>query len=312
MSQRLKTVNGYKIEPFANLQGAQLQRARLGGMNLYCVNFRGADLSETDLRGAYLAEAQLSGAILTACDLSGREPVRRHAAAGAAERRRPAAVEPAQRRPRPGPRPTAGTSGARSSARPSCRTSGSTAATAEPAGARPRIAQWVACARMSDWSFARVWDAIAEVAPDREAIVAETPGAPTASFATRAARARDVAVAPGRAARRQGRDRTSPTGPSTSRPSTPPSRSGAVPVNVNYRYGAEEIRYLLDDSDAKVVVTEDRVRQGHDARRASTSLAGPGRGSRRSCVEIGDELRRRDPGGRHGRRHRVAGPAPER
>ena len=31
---------------------------------------------------------------------------------------------------------------------------------------------------------------------------------------------------------------------------------GAVPVNVNYRYGAEEIRYLLDDSDAKVVVTE--------------------------------------------------------
>ena len=31
---------------------------------------------------------------------------------------------------------------------------------------------------------------------------------------------------------------------------------GAVPVNVNYRYGAQEIRYLLDDSDAKVVVTE--------------------------------------------------------
>jgi hypothetical protein len=70
MSPRLKTINGYKIEPFANLQGAQLQRARLGGMNLYCVNFRGADLSEADLRGAYLAEAQLSGAILTAADLS--------------------------------------------------------------------------------------------------------------------------------------------------------------------------------------------------------------------------------------------------
>ncbi len=31
---------------------------------------------------------------------------------------------------------------------------------------------------------------------------------------------------------------------------------GAVPVNVNYRYKAEEIQYLLDDSDAKVVVTE--------------------------------------------------------
>ena len=71
MSTRQKTINGYRIEPFANLQGAQLQRARLGGMNLYCVNFRGADLSEADLRGAYLAEAQLSGALLTACDMSG-------------------------------------------------------------------------------------------------------------------------------------------------------------------------------------------------------------------------------------------------
>ena len=34
------------------------------------------------------------------------------------------------------------------------------------------------------------------------------------------------------------------------------SKIGAVPVNVNYRYGVEEIRYLIDDSDAKVVVTE--------------------------------------------------------
>ena len=34
------------------------------------------------------------------------------------------------------------------------------------------------------------------------------------------------------------------------------SKLGAVPVNVNYRYKAEEIQYLLDDSDAKVVVTE--------------------------------------------------------
>lgn len=71
MALREKTINGYRIEPFANLQGAQLQRARLGGMNLYCVNFRGADLSEADLRGAYLAESQLSGARMTACDMTG-------------------------------------------------------------------------------------------------------------------------------------------------------------------------------------------------------------------------------------------------
>ena len=35
-------------------------------------------------------------------------------------------------------------------------------------------------------------------------------------------------------------------------------RLGAVPVNVNYRYGVEETRYLLDDADAAAVVTEDR------------------------------------------------------
>ena len=51
MALREKSINGYKIEPFANLQGAQLQRARLGEMNLYSVNFRGVDLSDADLRG---------------------------------------------------------------------------------------------------------------------------------------------------------------------------------------------------------------------------------------------------------------------
>ncbi len=33
---------------------------------------------------------------------------------------------------------------------------------------------------------------------------------------------------------------------------------GAVPVNVNYRYGVEETRYLLDDADAAAIVTEAR------------------------------------------------------
>ena len=31
-----------------------------------------------------------------------------------------------------------------------------------------------------------------------------------------------------------------------------------MPVNVNYRYGVEETRYLLADADAAAVVTEDR------------------------------------------------------
>jgi fatty-acyl-CoA synthase len=31
---------------------------------------------------------------------------------------------------------------------------------------------------------------------------------------------------------------------------------GCVPVNVNYRYGPEEIHYLLEDSEARIVVHE--------------------------------------------------------
>jgi hypothetical protein len=42
-------VNGYGIEAFANLRGADLCRADLRGANL-----RGADLCRADLRGAYL------------------------------------------------------------------------------------------------------------------------------------------------------------------------------------------------------------------------------------------------------------------
>ena len=31
---------------------------------------------------------------------------------------------------------------------------------------------------------------------------------------------------------------------------------GAIPVNVNFRYGVEETRYLLADADARAVITE--------------------------------------------------------
>ena len=51
---------------------------------------------------------------------------------------------------------------------------------------------------------------------------------------------------------------TCSTGRSTSRPSTPRCCLGAVPVNVNYRYGVEETRYLLADADAAAIVTEAR------------------------------------------------------
>ena len=60
-----------------------------------------------------------------------------------------------------------------------------------------------------------------------------------------------------------------------------------MPVNVNYRYGVEEIQYLLDDSDAKVVVTEPAF--ATETRKARGSAA-PRQASSRVVIEIGDEL----------------------
>ena len=47
---------------------------------------------------------------------------------------------------------------------------------------------------------------------------------------------------------------TSTTATSTSRPCSAHSRRGSAPFNVNYRYVAEELRYLLADSGAKAIV----------------------------------------------------------
>ena len=123
---------------------------------------------------------------------------------------------------------------------------------------------------MSDWSFARVWDAIADAAPEREAVVCGATRRTFGELEHRAARLATWLLGRGRAARTTRSRSTSPTGPSTSRPSTPRCKLGAVPVNVNYRYGAEEIRYLLDDSDAKVVVTEPAFAK--DTRKAAKYL----------------------------------------
>ena len=49
---------------------------------------------------------------------------------------------------------------------------------------------------------------------------------------------------------------TSRTAPSTSRPCWPPGSCGPSPINVNHRYVADELRYLLDNSDAVAVLTQ--------------------------------------------------------
>ena len=71
MSQPSKVVNGYKIEPLANLwgadlYGADLEIANLRGANLrcaylYCTVLYGADLKDVNLRDANLRGADLEG-----------------------------------------------------------------------------------------------------------------------------------------------------------------------------------------------------------------------------------------------------------
>jgi len=64
-------VNGYKIEPGAQLAGANLSNAKLFGANLERANLVGADLSDAKLAGANLFCADLSRANLCGADLSG-------------------------------------------------------------------------------------------------------------------------------------------------------------------------------------------------------------------------------------------------
>jgi hypothetical protein len=63
-----------KIEPYANLEGADLYNADLSGADLYNADLSGADLSGADLSGAYLYGADLSGANLYGANLYGSNP----------------------------------------------------------------------------------------------------------------------------------------------------------------------------------------------------------------------------------------------
>ena len=66
-----KVVNGYKIEPYANLEGAVLRGANLEGANLVGAYLKGANLGDANLEGAYLGGAYLKGANLKDADLEG-------------------------------------------------------------------------------------------------------------------------------------------------------------------------------------------------------------------------------------------------
>jgi hypothetical protein len=64
-------VNGYEIEPCAELRRSDLSYADLHGADLRGANLEDADLSESCLGGANLRYAYLSGADLSGADLSG-------------------------------------------------------------------------------------------------------------------------------------------------------------------------------------------------------------------------------------------------
>jgi len=103
------------------------------------------------------------------------------------------------------------------------------------------------------WNFAAVWDGIAAEVPDREALVCGDRRVTWGEFAARAhrlaAHLQSLGLAPG--------DKVAidvPNRPEYLESFYAALVLGCVPVNVNYRYTADEVRHVVDDSDAAVVV----------------------------------------------------------
>ena len=63
-------IAGYRIEPYENLENAQLFGEDLTGVNLAGANLAGANLAETNLKGANLSGADLAGANLSEANLT--------------------------------------------------------------------------------------------------------------------------------------------------------------------------------------------------------------------------------------------------
>ena len=110
---------------------------------------------------------------------------------------------------------------------------------------------------MTGWNFAEVWDSVAGEAGDRIAIVCGGTHRSFADFEDRAARLASYLASNGVG-----------TGDKVAidllnrveylETFYAALKLGAVPVNVNFRYGVEETRYLFADSDARAVITEAR------------------------------------------------------
>lgn len=106
---------------------------------------------------------------------------------------------------------------------------------------------------MSDFNFARVWRGLADVVPGREAVVCGSRRLTYETFAERSARLASCLHAAGlRPGHKVAIDLVNT--PEYLETFYAALRLGAVPVNVNYRYTADELRYVLQNSDARALV----------------------------------------------------------
>ena len=104
-----------------------------------------------------------------------------------------------------------------------------------------------------EWNYADVWEAIAETIPDADA---QVQGARRISWGDLDRRADGIASTLLHAGVEQG-DKVAEylfNAPEYLETFFAATKIGLVPVNTNYRYGAEELAYLWNESDAVAVV----------------------------------------------------------
>jgi fatty-acyl-CoA synthase len=140
---------------------------------------------------------------------------------------------------------------------------------------------------VSEWNFAAVWDGIAAIVPERDALVCGDRRVTWAQLTERAgglARylGSHAGVAPG--------DRVAIE--MTNRPEYLETfyaalKLGAIPVNVNFRYRADELAHLLDDAEPTALVQDRRfAATAEDAVAHMTSHRRPLR------LEVGEQYER--------------------
>ena len=136
---------------------------------------------------------------------------------------------------------------------------------------------------MTDWSFARVWGAIATEIPVRDAVLCGATHRSWGELDDRAGRLashlHQRGLQPGDKIAIDLVNR-----PEYLETFFAALKLGCVPVNVNYRYGADETGYVVDDSDAKVVVHEPEL-----AGTVTKGIKRIGKRWRPFTIERGDE-----------------------